>query len=286
MEQVSFWESFTLWRDPMIVAIVSAAMLAYLGVFIVLKRVVFVSAALSAMSGVGVAVSFFLASLLQIPPHAAPAWLDPHLYALGAAALGASFFSYNLGHRRISGESAIGLGYIIASALVILVLQSPRVAQEAHEINDLLYGNTVAVSTHMLWVTTATFGGVVAVHAAFRKELLFVAFDPEVARTLGYGTRRWSLGLFGTFAIAVSVTTQAIGALPVFAFMVIPPAAALLLASRLWSVFAAAVGIAVFSAAIGYYLSFIWSLPTGATMVVVAAAWMVPGLVRLALGMR
>ena len=44
MDPVSFWESFALWRDPMIVAIVSAAMLAYLGVFIVLRRVVFVAA--------------------------------------------------------------------------------------------------------------------------------------------------------------------------------------------------------------------------------------------------
>ena len=52
--------------------------------------------------------------------------------------------------------------------------------------------------------------------------------------------------------------------------MVIPPAAALLLASRLWSVFAASVGIAAFSAAFGYYFSFLWSLPTGATMVVEA----------------
>ena len=282
-EHVSFWASWVLIRDPLIVAILAAGVCAYVGVFIVLKRVVFVSAALSSMSGVGVACAFYLASVFGIAPHEAPLWLDPRLFAFVFAALGAIFFSFNLGHRRISGETAIGLGYIIASALVIVVLNSPRVQQEAHEINDLLYGNAVAVSTAQVWVTFAMFSAVMLIHAFFRKEFVFVTFDLEMARTLGYRTRLWSIGLFLTFALVVSVTTQAIGALPVFAFMVIPPAAALLLVSRLWAVFALAVGIAAFSAGFGYYVSFAWSLPTGATMVCVAAVWLVPGLIRLAM---
>jgi zinc transport system permease protein len=282
MDSVSFWDSYLLWRDPMIVSVLASVLCAYLGVFIVLRRVVFVSAALSSMSGVGVAVAFFLASVASIAPHAPPIGLDPRLYALGFAVLGAIGFSFNLGHRRIATETAIGLGYIIASAMVIVVLNSPRVAQEAHEINDLLYGNSVAVKTEMVYIMTGTFVVVLAIHALFRKEFVFVSFDPEMARTLGYRTRSWSTFLFLTFAVAVSVTTQAIGALPVFAFMVIPPASALLLGSRMWSVVALACGIAAFSAAFGYYLSFAWSLPTGATMVVVAAVTLVPGLLRLA----
>ena len=134
----------------------------------------------------------------------------------------------------------------------------------------------------VLW-TAATFVLVMALHVAFRKEFLFVSFDLEMARTLGYRTRLWNVGLFMTFAVAVSVMTQAIGALPVFAFMVVPPAAALLLASRVWSAFALAVGIAALSAAFGYYLSFVWALPAGAAMVVVAATTLVPGLLRLSL---
>ena len=285
-DTVSFWDSYILWRDPMIVALLAAILCAYLGVFIVLKRVVFVSAALSSMSGVGVTMAFLLASVFGVAPHAPPLWLDPRLFALVFAAIGAVLFSFNLGHRRISGESAIGLGYIIASALVIVILNSPRVAQEAHEINDLLYGNSVAVKTQMVYVTGAVFAIVLLIHALFRKEFVFVAFDLEMARTLGFRTGLWNIGLFLTFAVAASVTTQAIGALPVFAFMVIPPASALLLGSRLWSVFALATGIAAFSASFGYYLSFVWSLPTGATMVVVAASTLVPGLLRLALRRR
>ena len=33
---------------------------------------------------------------------------------------------------------------------MILILNSPRVTQEAHEVNDLLYGNAVAVPPEQL----------------------------------------------------------------------------------------------------------------------------------------
>jgi zinc transport system permease protein len=283
MEGVSFWQSYVLWRDPVLVTVLAAALCSYLGVYIVLKRVVFVSAALSSISSVGVAMAFFLASVFHTAPHGVPWWLDPRVYALAFAVIGAVGFSFQLGGRRISGESTIGLGYIIASALVILVLNSPRVAQEAHEINDLLYGNSVAVSPHIVRLMAGAFAVVMIFHGLFRKVLVFVSFDADTARTLGYRTGLWNMALYLTFAIAVSVTTQAIGALPVFAFMVLPPCAALLVASRLRVVFTLAIVIAVGAAAVGYYTSFVMSLPTGATMVVLLAILMVPGLLRLGL---
>ena len=281
METVGFWESWFLWRDPMAVAVIAAALCAFVGVYIVLKRIVFVSAALSQMSGVGVALAFWLASVVGVEPHAAPIWLHPLWYAVIFAAMGAALFSLNLAHRRVAGETVIGLGYLVAAAGVILILNSPRVSQEAHEVNDLLYGNAVAVPPAQLKIMTATAILILLTHGIFGKEFVFTTFDPETARTLGLPTKRWNLLLFLTFAVAISVSTRAIGALPVFAFMVIPPAVGLLVGGRLWQVFAIAVGVAVLGASLGYFASFKWSLPTGASMVVVTAVFLIPGLLRL-----
>jgi len=103
-----------------------------------------------------------------------------------------------------------------------------------------------------------------------------------MARTLGLRTSFWSLLLFLTFAIAISVSTRAIGALPVFAFTVIPPAAALLVASRMWSAFAIAIGIGIASAFIGNWAAWEWQLPTGAAMVMVTALFLLLAMPRLA----
>jgi zinc transport system permease protein len=164
-----------------------------------------------------------------------------------------------------------------------LILNSPRVTQEAHEVNDLLYGNAVVATRSQLTIMGAAAIVVAIIHALFSKEFIFTVFDPEMAHTLGVKTRSWSLLLFLTFAVAISVSTRAIGALPVFAFMVIPPAVALLLGERRWKVFVISVVIGVVSAFAGYYASFRWSLPTGASMVFVSTLFLVPGLIRLKL---
>jgi zinc transport system permease protein len=283
MTDAGFWASWEFWRDPLAVAMISAALCSFVGVYIVLKRVVFVSAAMSQMSGVGVALAFFLCSVLQIDPHHAPLWLHPLWYATAFAGLGAALFSFNLNHRRLAGETVVGLGYLIAAAAVILILNSPRVTQEAHEVNDLLYGNAVVATHEQLFLMAGAAIAVALVHGMFGKEFVFTVFDAEMARTLGLRTRGWSLLLFLTFAVAISVSTRAIGALPVFAFMVIPPAVGLLFGSRMWSVFAISVAVAVFSAFLGYWVSFRYSLPTGASMVITSAIFLVPGLIRLRL---
>jgi ABC-type Mn2+/Zn2+ transport system permease subunit len=281
IETPGFWESWFLWRDPLAVAVIAAALCAFVGVYIVMKRIVFVSAALSQASGVGVALAFYLASVFGVDPHHAPLYLHPLWYALAFAAAGAALFSANLHRRRLAGETVVGLGYLIAAAGVIVILNSPRVGQEVHEVNDLLYGNAVAVPPAQLKIMSGTALLVGLLHGVFGKEFVFTTFDAEMARTLGVRTRSWNLLLFLTFAVAISVSTRAIGALPVFAFMVIPPAAGLLLGGRLWQVFAISVGVAVTGAVLGYYVSFKWSLPTGASMVMVTAVCLVPGILRL-----
>jgi zinc transport system permease protein len=279
-----FFESWFIWKEPLLVAALAATLCAFVGVFIVLRRMVFVSAALSQMSGVGVATAFLLASFVRVDPHEAPWYLNPILLAFLFATVGAALFSHQLARRRLATETVIAIGYLVAAAAVILILSSPHVAQEEHEVKDLLYGNAVAVPPGTLEIMAVTAACVLLIHALFFKDFVFVSFDGETARTLGYRTGLWDLLLFETFAVTSSVATRSIGALPAFGFMVLPPAAALLLGRRLWQVFALSVGFALLATGLGYYVSWPLSLPTGATMVVIAGLFLVPGLINLRRG--
>src|SRR5882762_1175327 len=84
-----------------------------------------------------------------------------------------------------------------------------------------------------------------------------------------------------TTAVVISVATRAVGALPVFAFSVIPAAAALMMTDRIGLTIALSVTFGAVSAALGYYVSWVEQLPTGASMVVVASLFLVPGLVKI-----
>ena len=281
---LDFWAGRDLWREPLMAGVLAAAILSYLGVFIVLKRMVFVSAALSEISGVGVAFAFYIGALTGIDPHAhgaIPILLEPTWFSLLFACLFAVLFSARPGHRKLAPETIVGLGYIISSALVLAILNSPRIAQEAHAVGDILFGNAVTVPLAQIYALVAA--GIVAmiVHLLFFKELVFVSYDPETAVVQDVPVFRYELLLNLATAVAISVATRAVGALPVFAFTVIPAAAALMLTEKLRFTIALSVGIGIVAAAVGYYTSWVEQLPTGASMVVVASVFLVPGLIRL-----
>ena len=279
-----FWAGRDLWREPMIAGVLAGAILGYIGVFIVLKRMVFVSAALSEISGVGVAFAFYVGALTGIDPHAhgaTPFLLEPTWFSLVFACLAAALFSLQPGHRKLAPETVVGLGYIVASALVLVILNSPRIAQEAHAIGDILFGNAVTVPRSQIWALLWASVAAVVVHALFFKELLFVSYDPETAVVQGVGVFRYELLLNLATAVVISVATRAVGALPVFAFTVIPAAAALMITEKMRQTIVLSVAFAMISAAVGYYLSWIEQLPTGATMVVTASLFLIPGLLKI-----
>jgi zinc transport system permease protein len=280
---MSFWEASFLWREPMLASLIGAGLLGYLGFFVVLRRVAFMSAALSQVSGLGVAMAFWVGSFFGVSPHDDAAfWFSPVTFALAFALLGAAAFTLPSRSRRVAPESVVALAYLVSSALVIVVLSSPRIAQEAHEIGDLLFGNAVVVRREHLVQLGVAAVLVLGLHAVFFKDFLFASFDPETAASLKAPVRALDLALYASLAVAVAVSTRALGALPVFAFLVLPAGAALLFSERLNVVLVLSVLIALVSAAVGYWLSWTWSLPTGPVMVALAAAfWGLGGLKRL-----
>jgi zinc transport system permease protein len=279
---MSFWDASFLWLEPMLASLIGAGLLGYLGFFVVLRRVAFMSAALSQVSGLGVATAFWVGSFFGVSPHDETAfWFSPVTFALGFALLGAAAFTLPSRSRRVAPESVVALAYLASSALVIVVLNSPRIAQEAHEIGDLLFGNAVVVKREHLIQLAVGAVLVLAVHAIFFKDFLFTSFDHETAASLGVPVGALDLGLHASLAVAVAISTRALGALPVFAFLVLPAGAALLFARRLYLALILAVAIALVSASLGYYLSFVYQLPTGPTMAALCAlAWIPAALLR------
>lgn len=272
------WQDFLaardIWREPLLASLVAGALCGFLGVYVVLRRTVFVSAALTQLSTLGLIAALMLEESLGVEMEHAGVQLA---VAVAFSVAGALVLGMALHGRRLPAESGVGTAYVLAGALV--VLGANRLVHAAHDLNAMVFGNAVAVPVGDLLVLTAVALACAAVHALFAKELVFVSFDGETAAALGYRTGRWNALLFLTLGFAVPVAARALGALPVFALLTIPAAAALLLARRLKAVFAAATLIGVVAAAGGYVVSWFWQLPTGATMVALAGLCAAPAVV-------
>jgi zinc transport system permease protein len=268
-----------IWEVPLAASIVAGALLGFLGVYVVLRRTVFVSAALTQLSTLGLVATLLVEERVHIETeHAGEQLAVAIVFAVAGALLLGAFRA-----RRLPAEASVGSAWVAASAFV--VLGSSRLVHAAHDLGGMVFGNAVAVAPGDLAVIAVVAALCTAVHSAFAKELAFASFDPETARALGMPVRRWDAVLFVTIGLAIPPTARALGALPVFAFLTLPAAGALLLRVGFRPAFALAASFGVIAAAAGYVLSWLWELPTGATMVALAAALAVPGaLWRLARG--
>ncbi|MDD5307657.1 MAG: metal ABC transporter permease [Deltaproteobacteria bacterium] len=264
---IGFWASSFVWRDAMIVAVLSASALAYLGVWVVLKRAVYVPLALSQVSSAGVVLAFLIGAWLGVDEHdrhGLGMLFDPSWMSLLFALLTAFWFA------RPRGESsnAVVVAYLLGSAAVLVL--GGFVRQDLHDVQSVLFGNAVLVDTiQILYVGVAALVAAL-VHALMHRRFLFVSFDPDAAGAAGLGPFRVEVALYATFALMISVATRAIGALPAFGLMVLPALTGLHLGRSMRAAFAISVASGVLAAGFGYYASFVLGLPTGASMVALA----------------
>jgi zinc transport system permease protein len=268
-----------IWEVPLAASVVAGAVLGFLGVYVVLRRTVFVSAALTQLSILGVVATLLVEERVHIEAEHA----SEQLAVAMAFSVGGALFLGAFRARRLPAEASVGAAWVLASALV--VLGTSRLVHAAHDLGGMVFGNAVAVAAGDLAAIATVAALCAAVHAAFAKEIAFASFDPETARALGMRVRLWDALLFVTLGIAIPPAARALGALPVFALLTLPAAGALLLRVGFRPAFALAASLGVLAAAGGYVLSWLWETPTGATMVALAAALAAPGaLWRLARG--
>jgi zinc transport system permease protein len=261
-----FLAAFDLFRDAVLCGAIGGAVLGFLSVYVVLRRMVFVSAAVTQAAGLGVALAFYA----EI--HLATA-IDP---AVGAAALAlATTLLLAVSPERIglTREGLLGLVFALSGGAAVLV--GDRIAQEAHDIQAILFGTAVLVRPEDLHAVAGTAAAAFALHLALRRGLVFAAFDPVSARVQGLPVALLDAALLVSIGATVGVTARALGALPVFALSTLPAMAATLLGLRLGAAFAASTALGAACGAGGYALAFFWELPVGASQTTLAGAMVV-----------
>jgi zinc transport system permease protein len=277
----AFWADWSLWREALLAGLGCGLIAGILGVYILLNRIVFVTLALAQGAGLGIFLVFWVCG-----------WIGYHinhdtlplLVGMGTAALFAISFAWLRRFKTYSEESLIGLLYVISSGMILIV--GDRIAQGQHDMENLLFGNAVAVSLQDLrWIAVVT-GLIVLAHGLFHRRFLYASADPVFMRSKGMRVRLWMGILFGLIAVGITVSLKTLGALPVFGLMVVPAFIALKNARSLTEAFAVALLIGVALPVIGFFYSYLFDFPTGASLIFVslfylAGAWVEGPLLRI-----
>ncbi|HXI73848.1 MAG TPA: metal ABC transporter permease [Verrucomicrobiae bacterium] len=238
------------------------------GVFLVLRRLVFMGVALPQISSTGVAIALSVPFWLGMnPEHAAH---SEHLIAFAgstAFTLGA-ILVLSLLERRGSGlpEGRLGTAYVVATALSILLLSKNRYAEVGWL--DLLKGEIITIDNYDLALTAGTLVFVLAMLGLFQKEFLLVSFDRVLAMTLGRSVLFWDAMLFLLIGLTVSMAVLSVGPLIAFGFLLIPVLTAHLFARTMRQLMMTASVIGGIASFLGFWLAYQWDWPIGPTEVV------------------
>ena len=263
----SFVSSWPLFHDAYLAGWLIAMLLALLGVVVVTRDQIFLGAAVSQASVLGIALAVSLGSL---PVFADCAWCDDdwtHTIAGGLFAVAGSVLTATMALKRETHESLTGWVYLTSSCFAVLLLaHSPH---GMDEINRLLASTIIGagrVDVVIFSVLLVLAAVVVAVmHAPFR----LVLMDPEMARAVGVRVDAWNRGLAIALGVALGLAIHVSGVVFSFGCLVLPALVAKNLCREVRQMLWVSPIVALVAAVMGFVVANDRDLPPGQAAVAI-----------------
>jgi manganese/iron transport system permease protein len=239
------------------------ALAGVVGVFVVLRRLAFVADALTHTIFPGVVIAHLLDRSLL-------------LGALAFGVLTAVLLTGIASSRRVGADAALAI--LLTAFFSLGVVLVSRTRTYTADLTVFLFGRVLAVDRADLLATLTLAAVVLVTLWALRKELVLRAFDPDGATAMGYRTAALDLVLNLLIALVVVAAVKAVGTVLVVALLVVPAAAARLLADRVATTIVLACALGALGGWLGLAVSYEVSvdrgvrLASGATIVVVLVA--------------
>jgi ABC-type Mn2+/Zn2+ transport system permease subunit len=259
-----------LLRQALIGSILVGLVCPLVGVYFILRRMIFLGVALPQVSAAGIAFAALVHQIVTtlygqiVLSERWLATIGSMTFTLAGLLILAAFERH-----RDTMEARIGVAYAVGAAATMLFLAANPTA-EAHMVN-LLKGDILATTglslTLMVWI----FGVVVLVLMAFRKEFLLVSFDRDLAVVFGKRVELWDMLIYLTIGIAISLGVITAGPIVTFGFLVVPPFTARLITHRMLTFSLTSAGLGAVTAFVGFYCAYRFDLPLGPTEVVLAS---------------
>lgn len=230
---------------------------ALLGVSLVLKRY--------SMIGDGLAHVGFGALTLALVTGAAP--LVFSLPVVVAAAFGLLRLSEN---SRVKGDAAIAL--ISSAALATGVIAASLKKGMNMDVHSYMFGSILAVSASDVRLSAALAAVVLSLFALFYHKMFAVTFDEEFAAASGVNVRAYNSLLALLTAVTIVIGMRVMGTLLISSLIVFPAVSAMRVCRSFRGVVLAAALISLGCFFCGVLASFMFSIPTGASIVAVNCA--------------
>ena len=161
--------------------------------------------------------------------------------------------------------AAIGISFtaFLASGVIIISL-----INSTTDLYHILFGNLLAITHQSFWTTIVITVLVILLIIIFYRPLMISTFDATFSRMSGLNTTLIHYFVMLLLALVTVASIQTVGIILVVALLITPASTAFLISKQLYAMMVIASIISVISSIIGLYFSYIYNIPSGATIVI------------------
>jgi len=237
-----------------IASVIMGLLLSYLGVHVVRRGIVFVDLALGQISSLGVAIAAYLGG--------GNTWIP-----IVATLVGAFLLSLiKIKDKRLKQEAVIGIIYAICSAVTVLLIS--KSAHGHSDIQEVLFGNILAVSWQQITTMAIIFGILGLSHIIFRNQFFELTRKYEDNRGDEVGIFDiWNFLFYISIGLAIVFAVEIGGVIPVFSFLIIPSVCGIMISKSHIVIISSAMSLSVLGGFFGLNLSFNYDFPAGSSIV-------------------
>ena len=248
---------FEFMRNALYAGLLASIACGIVGVYVVVKRIVFISGGISHISFGGIGLGYLVG-------------INPVLGAMVFSVASALSIGVITQKTKLSEDTVIGILWAMGMALGILFIGlAPGYAPN---LMGYLFGSILTVRFSDIMLMIILIGVIVLAVLTLYKELLALSFDEEYSTIVGIPVKELQLLLLCLIALTIVILIRVVGIILVIALLTIPAALAKQFTYNLKKMMLLAILFGVLLTFGGLWLSYELDLPSGATIVLLGGA--------------
>ncbi|MDD4873923.1 MAG: metal ABC transporter permease [Dehalococcoidales bacterium] len=240
-------------QNAMLAALLASIACGIIGVYVVSKRIVFISGGIAHASFGGIGLGYFIG-------------ISPVLGATIFSIISAITMGVSTRRTRLPEDTVIGILWATGMALgAIFISLTPGYTTN---LFSYLFGNILTVPDSELLLILILDVVILAVVVLLYKEFLAISFDEEYSTVIGMPTEKIYLILLCLIALTIVVMIRVVGIILVIALLTIPASLARQFTNDMKKMMVLSVIFSIIFTFTGLFLSYILDLASGATIII------------------
>ncbi len=237
----------------LIVGVLVSLCAALLGTSLVLKRYSMIGDGLSHVGFASLAIAYAF--------NAAPL-----IVSIPVCVIAAFFLLQLKENSKIKGDAATAL--LCSGALAVGVMTVSLTSGMSTDVCNYMFGSILAMSPEDVWLSIILSIAVLVLFVVFYNRIFAVTFDENFSTATGIHTKMYNMVIAFLTAITVVLGMRMMGTLLISSLIVFPSLTAMRVCRRFKSTVILSAVMSVICFVLGLVISYLYSVPTGACIVV------------------